>query len=522
MHRISIMLPFVLSMLSNPGYVSLNAAEFPVIPRPAKILAREGGFLLSSRTKIRVTPAGHSLGTYLCQSLKQKTGLDLELEDYSAQSAPAGAITLKTAPEIERLGSEGYELEVSPESVLASAARAEGLFYACQTLLQLLLQGSANSKEAAPSWRMPAVKIEDAPRFRWRGLMIDCSRTFQSLDYLRRCIDLLARYKMNVLHLHLTDDQGWRLEIKKYPELTSVGSKFSANYDKQGGFYTQEQIKELIGYAASRQVKIVPEIEMPGHCLAALASYPHLSCTGEQFEIYPFFKGPSIQENVFCAGNEAVFQLLEGVLEEVTGLFPCEFVHIGGDEVPKESWKACEKCQQRIKDESLKDEDELQSYFVRRIEKFLHSKNKRLIGWDEILEGGLAPRATVMSWRGMEGGIKAARQGHDIVMSPTSHCYLDYTHEVTSVEKAYSFEPVPPELNAEEREHILGLQGNMWTHIATTEQATDRQVFPRLIALAEAGWSPAESRDWESFRARLQVHLAQLGAMGVKYYEAGQ
>ncbi|MFH1069521.1 MAG: beta-N-acetylhexosaminidase [Candidatus Glassbacteria bacterium] len=496
----------------------VRAEQFRVIPRPVRIEAGQGSFILSDRTVIMSRAADSSVAEYLRRCLGRKTGVEPALAVMSGPEKPEpGTIVLMTSPPGERPGREAYELRVTPDRVTAKASGPEGLFYACQTLLQLLEPGRQKTGDSA--WSLPAVTVEDAPRFPWRGLMIDCSRTFQSLEYLERYIDLLARYKLNVLHLHLTDDQGWRVEIRKYPELTRVGAKFAPQYDKAGGYYTRQQIRELVRYGSDRQVKIVPEIEMPGHCLAALASYPWLSCTGERFEIYPFFKGPGIQENVFCAGNEATFEFLEGVLEEVADMFPCEFVHIGGDEVPKVRWKNCPKCRERMKAEGLRDENELQSWFVRRIEKILEARGKRLIGWDEILEGGLAPRATVMSWRGMKGGIQAVQQGHDVVMSPTSHCYLDYTHEETSVEKAYSFEPVPDGFDREQAGHVLGLQGNIWTHIAVTEPDTDRQVFPRLIALAEVAWSPAAARDWESFCARLQPQLAELKALGVNYYE---
>ena len=512
---------FILIFLSfSVGFEILHAGQIPVIPLPAVVQPGVGSFPVSGRTVISA-PGNSAIRMYLREAVRQKTGLELQIDSTFVPSEPAaGTIILKMFSGSADLGREGYALLVSSDRVLATASAPAGLFYACQTILQLLSKDVESGGTAASEvWSLPGLKIEDFPRFGWRGLMVDCSRTFQSLSYLRRNIDRLARYKLNVLHLHLTDDQGWRLEIKKYPKLTSTGAKFAPQYKKEGGFYTQQQMKELIRYATQRQVKIVPEIEMPGHCLAALASYPQLSCSGKQFEIYPFFEGPNIQDNVFCAGNEEVFDFLEGVLDEVAGLFPCEFLHIGGDEVPNASWKACPKCRQRIREEGLADENELQSWFVRRIEKILNQRGKRLIGWDEILEGGLAPNAAVMSWRGMEGGIEAAGQGHEVVMSPTSHCYLDYTHEAISVEKAYSFEPLPGQLNQLQRKHILGLQGNIWTHIATNEADTDRQVYPRLIALAEVGWSPAALRDWQSFSGRLQEQLEELSRLGVQYYE---
>ena len=351
--------------------------------------------------------------------------------------------------------------------------------------------------------------------------MMDTSRTFQTKAYLERCIDLMGLYKLNVLHLHLTDDQGWRLEIEKHPLLTTKGAKFSPNYSKPGGFYSKKEMKEILRYAAARNITLVPEIEMPGHCLAALAVYPQLSCTGGPFEIYPFFEGPGIQSNVYCPGNEKTFTFLEDVLTEVIELFPSTFIHLGGDEVPKSKWEACEKCRARIRDEKLKDLNELQSWFIKRMARFVESKGRKVIGWDEIMEGGLAEGAAVMSWRGIKPGIEALKAGHAVVFTPTSHCYLDYTYERLSLDRSYAFEPVLDGMTGEETARILGVQGNMWTHIATTEDAVDAQVFPRLIALAEAAWSPKDRRDEKSFCARMSSHYSRLDRMGVQYYFPG-
>jgi hexosaminidase len=349
--------------------------------------------------------------------------------------------------------------------------------------------------------------------------LIDTSRTFVPIAYLRRYVDLLALYKMNVLQLHLTDDQGWRVEVKKHPRLTSVGSKFDERYNEFGGYYMQKDIKDLVAYASARNVTILPEIEMPGHCAAALAAYPDLGCRNQPQVIFPFMEAlvPGLQPCVFCAGNDRTFEVLEDVLSEVIELFPSRYIHIGGDEAVKDWWKTCPKCQARIKAEGLKDESELQSYFVKRIERFLDSKHRKLIGWDEILEGGLAPRAAVMSWRGTVGGVEAIGQGHDVVFSPTSHCYFDYPNAEFSTVNVYSYEPVPEGITEEQSRHVLGAQGNMWTHIARSEDAIDRQVFPRLIALSEVTWSPRESRNLDDFLARLARHFPRLDALGVKY-----
>ena len=350
--------------------------------------------------------------------------------------------------------------------------------------------------------------------------MLDCSRTFQSVEYLKKTVDHLAFYKMNILHLHLTDDQGWRMEIKKHPELTRKGARFSPKYNEpesNQGFYTQTELRDLVKYAQLRGVTIVPEIEMPGHTLEVLVCRPDLSCTGKiPDDIFPFFKGSNITRDIFCAGNDDTFKFLEDVIDEVVDIFPSTFIHIGGDEAPKERWKACPKCQARIKAEGLKNEHELQSYFIRRVEKHINAKGRRLIGWSEILEGGLAPNAAVMDWIG--GGAEATEAGHDAVMSPTSHCYFDYSYKSISTEKAYAFNPVA-KLSPDQAKHLLGIQANFWSHIDREPALVDRQLFPRLISLAERAWSPAETTDWNHFKSRLGAHLPILEKMDIRYYK---
>jgi len=356
------------------------------------------------------------------------------------------------------------------------------------------------------------------------------------VEFVKRYIDLLAMLKMNVFHWHLTEDQGWRIEIKRYPELTRIGSRRSSSpvpgdpSQQDGkpyaGFYTQDEIRQVVAYAAERHVNVVPEIEMPGHSMAALASYPELGCTGGPYQVRTQW---GIEEDVYCAGNEEVFEFLENVLDEVLDLFPSPFIHVGGDECPKSRWRECPKCQARIKEENLADEDELQSYFIRRIENYLSNRGRRLIGWDEILEGGLAPGATVMSWRGTEGGIRAAQSGHDVVMTPFTHCYFDYyqseDHEnepagiggYLPLETVYAYEPVPEELTPEQGEHILGAQGNVWTEYIFSPAQVEYMAYPRAIALAEVVWTPAEGRDYPDFLRRLEPYLLRLDRMGVNY-----
>lgn len=501
-------LAFLLLFCTVP--LPAGEAPLPLIPRPRSVTPGEGVFRIDSVRWISAPPELIGEARLLASDLSGVCGAKPEVVtvDDTGEESPLRIVLEIGNPE---LGAEGYRLSVRPDRITVRAPAPSGIFYGGRSLVQLA--AFSGRKE------IPSVEIDDSPRFRWRGFMLDCSRTFQSLEYLKRTVDLLAFYKLNVLHLHLTDDQGWRLAIDRYPRLTSHGAWFAEKYGGAGGFYTKEEMCELVVYAAARHVTVVPEIEMPGHCLAALAGYPHFSCTGGPFEIYPFFKGPGIVKEIFCAGNDSVFTFLEEVLDEVMDVFPSEFIHVGGDEVPKERWLACPKCRARMSAEGLDSGEELQSWFIRRMERYLSSRGRRLIGWDEILEGGLAPGAAVMSWRGMQGGAEAAAMGHDVVMSPTSHCYLDYTQERIPVRRAWSFDPVPPGLSPDRQQHVLGLQGNMWTHIATTEPETDSQVWPRQTALAEAAWSKAERGEWEEFRERLLPHIPYLKALGVNCFE---
>ena len=506
-------------LLSQQGQAQLDVTQYNIIPVPQKLTAQAGRFLLTGETVIQADKPADATARLLQEMLRPATGYDLAIVR-DASSRPA--IVLQLAAQGEAPSPEGYTLEVRPDGVRIVAREPAGLFYGVQTLRQLLPEEVFSpQKVPGATWSVPCVTIRDAPRFAWRGLMLDCSRTFWPKKFLLRYIDLLAHYKMNVLHLHLTDDQGWRLEIKRYPKLTEVCSRFADKYNEpceRQGFYTQQEMREIVGYAAQRHVTIVPEIEMPGHCTAVFAAYPELSCTGVHCEIYPFFEGPSITKDVYCAGNEDVFTFLQNVLTEVIDIFPSAYIHVGGDECPKDRWLACPKCQQRMRKEHLADAHELQAYFITRIETFLSGKGRTLIGWDEILEGHLPDRAAVMSWRGVNGGIAAARQGHEVVMSPTSHCYFDYPNEKYTLENVYSFEPIPSQLEAVQQRFILGAQGNMWTHIARAPSEVDQQIFPRLIGLAEVTWSPKDQRDWQTFQARLQHDLKRLEYLNVNWY----
>ena len=482
-----------------------------VIPKPWKTEMRPGRFLLSAETSLvldnhiaELAP----LAASLAEDLNRAGRIDLRLPQGAPLPPPGSTIRLAIREQGPDLGEEGYLLEVSPQEVRLEGKTAAGLFYGVQTIKQLLVL------DADAVWSLPCLRIEDRPRFPWRGMLLDCGRHFMSTEFIKRTIDLLAVYKMNRFHWHLTEDQGWRLEVKKYPRLTEVGAwRVPDEGVRYGGYYTQEEIREVVAYAAARHITVVPEIEMPGHSAAALAAYPDLSCSGGPFDVQTLW---GIHKDVFCAGNERTFVFLEDVLDEVLDLFPSPFIHVGGDEVPKDRWQACPRCQARIQAEGLKNEDELQSYFIRRIEKYLNDKGRRLIGWDEILEGGLAPQATVQSWRSFEGAIAAAKTGHDAIVSPVSHAYFDFDLRRLDLKQVYTFNPVPPALTAKEAEHILGGEANMWTENAPQE-SIESKVFPRLLAMAECLWSEPEGRNFEEFRGRLQTHYPRLEALGVNY-----
>jgi hexosaminidase len=523
-----------------PAYAQQVAAgqgNAAVIPQPVRLTPGTGSFAITAGTKIYVGPKNDELRR-IGQSLSQEIGRATGVTPAVVQAAPGkqrqGSIylTLTTASPADSLGAEGYTLSVQPAQVTLAANQPAGLFMGVQTLRQLLpVQRGASAS-------LPAMEVIDKPRYSWRGMHLDVSRHFFSTEFVKKYIDYLAMHKMNTFHWHLTDDQGWRIEIKKYPKLTAVGGYREGTlighygekvprYDnvRYGGFYTQEQIKEVVKYAQDRYITVVPEIEMPGHALAALTAYPELSCTGGPFKVGQTW---GVFDDIFCAGNEQTFAFLQDVLTEVMPLFPSKIVHIGGDEAPKTRWKTCPKCQARIKAEHLKDEHELQSYFVQRMEKFVNGKGKTIIGWDEILEGGLAPNAAVMSWRGMEGGTAAAKQKHQVVMTPGEFVYFDHAQGDPALEplniggylplaKVYSFEPTPPELTADEKKYILGAQANLWTEYIPTEQYAEYMVLPRMAALAEVLWTPASQKNWESFKVRMQPQYQRYAALGANY-----
>jgi hexosaminidase len=497
------------------------AAALPVlIPQPFAMTAGNGRFMIDPGTLMLYEGAG--AGRAESAEAVRLLGIlagSLRSLGWTGAASPQALVgePVFTRPAVrfaieptarEKLGEEGYLLSVTPFEVVMRAARPAGLFYGVQTLRQLLMTAPGGAPLS-----LPFLEIIDTPRYSWRGFMLDCCRHFFPKEFIKKCLDEMALFKLNRFHWHLTDDQAWRVEISKYPELT-----------RKGDYYSRDDIREIVAYAAERFITVVPEIEMPGHATAALSVFPGLSCTGGPFAAMPQW---GVFADVYCAGREETFAFLEDVLDEVTELFPGPWVHIGGDECPKERWNACPRCQARLQAEGLADAGELQSWFIRRVEKRLSARGKRLIGWDEILEGGLAPEATVMSWRGMEGGIAAARQGHDVVMAPTSFVYLDYYQGDPRFEPpaiggflplrtVYAFEPTPAGLNEQEAAHVLGGQANLWSEYIATPDHAARMMWPRLSALAEAVWSAPADRDWGSFLSRLGKLRRGLESLGLR------
>lgn len=487
-----------------------QAAPIAIIPAPVKLTPLEGEFQLTHKTVVHAGFGTIPEARYMARELSRAAGHTFEVVEDGSPAAES-AVVLRIDHARADLGPEGYRLEVTGNRITIVAAKPAGLFRATQTVRQLLPPEGLVGPEDMPS--IPCVSIEDYPRFGWRGHLFDVCRHFFTVDEVKRAIDLIAFHKLNTFHWHLTEDQGWRIEIKRYPKLTQVGAwRTEMDDTRSGGFYTQDEVREVVEFAAERHINVVPEIELPGHSMAALASYPELGCTGGPYEVKNDW---GVYKDVYCAGHEQTFEFLQNVLDEVLALFPSRYIHIGGDECPKERWAKCPRCQERIRAEGLKDEHELQSYFIRRFEKHLAERGRRLIGWDEILEGGLAPGAIVQSWRGTKGGIQAASAGHDVIMSPSTHCYLDYSYAATPLEKAYEYEPIPGKLASDKAHHVLGIEGNLWSEWVPDMLTYEQQVYPRLVALAEAAWSPAGSRDWADFEKRMKEHQKRLNALDV-------
>ena len=531
----------ILCCLLTAATFAAEISSPAIIPIPEKIECHEGWFKLQPDTKIFVDKASQASGQYLAEQLRKSTGYKWKVQTKSNSDPAVGSILLTTADAKTDLGAEGYNLNVTTNSIVIRAPEQAGLFYGVQTLLQLLPpEVLADKPVQHVDWIIPCVQIEDQPRFKWRGLMLDVSRHFFSKAEVEHLLDAMALRKLNTFHWHLVDDHGWRIEIKKYPKLTEVGAwragigfnldpKDSTAYDKAGrygGFYTQADIREVVAYAAARHITVVPEIEMPGHSLAALAAYPQFSCTGAPLTM-PLELG--IFNGIYCPSKEATFQFLENILTEVFQLFPSQYIHIGGDEVPKDDWKNSPECQALMKREGLKNEDELQSWFIRRIEKFVNAHGHTLIGWSEILQGGLAKNAVVMDWIG--GGAEAARAGHDVVMTPQQDCYLCYYPSLDRppnlrsyrrylpLSQVYAFDPIPTNLEKQYSSHILGAQASVWTPDIASMSDVEELTFPRLSALAEVVWSPKASRNWDDFSRRLEAEYRRLAACGVNYWQ---
>ncbi len=515
-----------ISFLYNGHSQVHNMPGSQIIPIPSSYQLNEGSFVLSNSTGITYNEAFKVSADFLKSFIEN--GSTIQLKHNSD-------IVFIMDDGIEN--PEAYTLQISPTQIEIKAKTDQGAFYAVQSILQLLPTSFINRTSIDSTVNIPCASIEDAPQYPYRGMHLDVARHFFSVDFIKKYIDALSMLKMNVFHWHLTDDQGWRIEIKKHPKLqefaafrneTLIGhyTSYPQLFDgkQYGGFYTQEQIKDVVAYAKQRHVTVIPEIEMPGHAQAAIAAYPYLGCTGEAIEVATKW---GVFEDIFCT-KEETFTFLENVLDEVLELFPSEFIHIGGDEAPKTNWKTCAVCQKRIKDLGLKDEHELQNYFITRIEKYLNSKGRNIIGWDEILEGGLAPNATVMSWRGIKGAVEAAKQHHNVIMTPNSHCYFDYYQSdqddeplaiggFLPLEKVYGFNPIPDELMVEESHYILGAQGNVWTEYMTDEKQVEYMVFPRMLAMSEVAWSKPELKNYENFITRLENFHLRLDALDINY-----
>ena len=492
-----------------------------VIPVPLKMEQGTGSFLLSEKTKLYTNLQGGEAELWE-NYLK---ALPVQLKEARMKDRKQMLFLLITPKTPQLPSPESYTLSVTPQRIEIRAASGAGLFYGMQTLLQLMQPASTGS------YSVPSVEIEDTPRFAYRGLMLDVSRHFSTKEFIKKQIDALAYYKINRLHLHLTDAAGWRLEIKKYPLLTDFaawrtdptwkkwwnGGRKYLRYDEpgaSGGYYTQNDIREILEYARQHYITVIPEIEMPSHSEEVLAAYPQLSCSGEPYK-----------NSDFCVGNEETFTFLENVLTEVMELFPSEYIHVGGDEAGKSAWKTCPKCQKRMKDEHLANVDELQSYLIHRIEKFLNNHGRRLLGWDEILQGGIAPNATVMSWRGEEGGIAAVTSGHHAIMTPGAYCYLDSYQDAPysqpeaiggylPLKKVYAYDPVPASLTAEQAKLVYGVQGNLWVEYIPTPEHVEYMIYPRMLALAEVAWSAPERKSWPDFHTRALSAVADLQKKG--------
>lgn len=515
-----------------PGKAKAYNQGINIIPTPVSLTQNEGNFKLNKNTRIYAsTPEAKTVAEFFAAKMNTATGYQIA----TADKETSDGISLVIDGSLD-VNDEGYTLDVADSGVRIKAKTPQGLFYGMQSFLQLLpAEIESPSAVKGIAWIAPAVSIKDEPRFGYRGIMLDPCRHFIPVENIKKQLDVLALFKINRMHWHLTDDQGWRIEIRHYPGLTKEGSRRAETvlgrntniYDgiPSGGYYTQRQIRDVVAYAAERFITVIPEIEMPGHASAALAAYPWLGCAGEGYMVRTRW---GVFPEVYCAGKDSTFEFMENVLAEVCELFPSEYIHIGGDECPKQSWTSCPACQQRIRNERLEHENELQSYFVHRIEKWLNARGRNLIGWDEILEGGISKTATIMSWRGVDGGVAAAKAGNQVIMTPNTHCYLDYfqTQEPERLEplgiggyvpvrKVYSFDPYD-RLSSAEQSCIQGVQGNIWTEYIASFAHAQHMALPRLAALAEVGWA-CDRRDFGDFTRRMTVFRKLYDKCGYRY-----
>lgn len=518
----------MLAALLSFGTLAMAAPLPAISPYPLELNQRSGHFSIQKSTQISASAEVAAKGQWFIDKLRLTTGYKLPIV---ATRRGNDEIQLELSDRLNWLGPEGYRVTVSNKLINVRSSKEAGLFYGLQTLRQLLPEKFESSSVQSGSWTVNSLEISDKPRLSWRGLHLDVSRHFFSVDEIKKYIDTMSQYKLNRFHWHLVDDGGWRIEIKSHPELTHVGAwriadgpgwtpdkiKFqSPNGPAKvyGGYYTQEQIKDVIAYAKQRQVEVIPEIELPGHNLPAIATNPHLSCDqAARDAILPTYFYPDL--NAFCAGKEASFTFLEEVLTEVSALFPSPYLHIGGDEVDRRIWESCPSCQAKMASLQTTDTGRLQSYFLQRISQFLTSKNKILIGWDEILDGGLPTNAVVMSWRGYDGGILAANQGHPVIMSPTGYCYFDYPYTTTPTNRVYEFDPVRAEIKSSNHSLVLGGQGNVWTEWIETYEEVESMTYPRAIALAEVLWTDPPRHSWSRFNAALPTQIMRLDRQGV-------
>jgi len=514
---------FILLFLAGCGTNSVSSDDqieyqdfdsLNLIPYPQQVEKGEGYFELNSETFVQSSVSFEKEYNYLRNSLSITLNDSIKVLNELSNKPNRIQFTQLFTKAVHPEQDEEYELVIDENHIEISAFQPRGLMHGIQTLRQLFITDFQTGHKRE-KWYLPCLKITDSPKFEHRGLMVDVCRHFFDIQVLKKYIDALSYYKMNVLHLHLTEDQGWRMPIDTYPLLNEISSwRLDSSGNQYGGFYTKDELRELVEYAEEHYITIIPEIELPGHAQAALAAYPQFSCTGGPIEVVNDW---GVFKEIYCAGNDSTFIFIEAILTEVMEIFPSKYIHIGGDEAPKFRWEHCEKCQKRMKDEGLADEHELQSYFIKRIKKFLTDNGRELIGWDEILEGGLSDHAAVQSWRGFEGGMEAARTKHKVIMSPTSHCYLDYGLSSIDLQKIYLFDPIPADLEDEFHSFIIGGEGNMWTEHVPDEANLDSKIFPRIIALAEVLWTYNPNRSFDDFYRRLQMHYPYLREHGINY-----